>query len=93
MRIKVAIPEVNEKGQNCCVNKKEPNSIASLTLGIIKVFSNNFSRLLPLFTVLQRQRRKAKKRSKTLIVKSIKKLRRCRFLQPYAVLGIEKAER
>lgn len=33
--------------------KKEPNSIASQTLGIIKVFSDNFSRLLRLLTVLQ----------------------------------------
>ena len=32
--------------------KKEPNSIVSLTLGIIKVFSDNFSRLLRLLTVL-----------------------------------------
>lgn len=40
--------------------KKEPNFLLSPTLGIIKVFSNNLSRLLPIFTVLQRPRRKAK---------------------------------
>lgn len=40
--------------------KKEPNFLLSPTLGIIKVFSNNLSRLLPIFTVLQRLRRKAK---------------------------------
>ena len=34
--------------------KKEPNFLLSPTLGIIKVFSNNLSRLLPIFTVLQR---------------------------------------
>ncbi len=34
----------------------------SLTLSIIKVFGDNFSRLLPLLTVLQRQRQKAEKR-------------------------------
>ena len=33
---------------------KEPNFLLSPTLGIIKVFSNNLSRLLPIFTVLQR---------------------------------------
>ena len=34
--------------------KKEPNFLLSPTLGIIKVFSNYLSRLLPIFTVLQR---------------------------------------
>ena len=34
--------------------KQEPNSIAGLALVIIKVFGDNFSRLLRLFTVLQR---------------------------------------
>ena len=34
--------------------KKEPNFLLSPTLGIIKVFSNNLSRLLRLLTVLQR---------------------------------------
>lgn len=34
--------------------KKEPNFLLSPTLGIIKVFSNNLSRLLLIFTVLQR---------------------------------------
>ena len=34
--------------------KKEPNFLFSPTLGIIKVFSDNLSRLLPIFTVLQR---------------------------------------
>lgn len=47
--------------------------VASLTLGIIKVFSDNFSRLLRLLTVLQRQRRKAKNRSGIFIVMSIEK--------------------
>lgn len=40
--------------------KKELSFLLSPTLGIIKVFSNNLSRLLPIFTVLQRPRRKAK---------------------------------
>lgn len=34
--------------------KKELSFLLSPTLGIIKVFSNNLSRLLPIFTVLQR---------------------------------------
>lgn len=41
--------------------KKELSFLLSPTLGIIKVFSNNLSRLLPIFTVLQRPRRKANK--------------------------------
>ena len=40
--------------------KKEPNSKLSPALGNLYVFSDNLSRLLPIFTVLQRQRRKAK---------------------------------
>ena len=40
--------------------KKEPNFSLSPTLGIIKVFSNNLSRLLPIFTVLQRNGEKQK---------------------------------
>ena len=34
--------------------KKEPNFLLSPTLGNLYVFSNNLSRLLPIFTVLQR---------------------------------------
>lgn len=40
--------------------KKEPNSKLSPALGNLYVFSDNLSRLLPIFTVLQRHRRKAK---------------------------------
>lgn len=43
--------------------KKEPNSIAGLALVIIKVFGDNFSRLLRLFTVLQRGDGRQKKES------------------------------
>ena len=34
--------------------KKEPNFLLSPTLGNLYVFSDNLSRLLPIFTVLQR---------------------------------------
>ena len=39
---------------------KEPNFILSTTLGNLYVFSNNLSRLLSIFTMLQRPRRKEK---------------------------------
>ena len=57
--------------------KKEPNSKLSPTLGIIKVFSDNFSRLLRLLTVLQRQRRKAKTGTVSLLLCLLKKLLYC----------------
>jgi len=40
--------------------KKEPNFLLSPTFGNLYIFSNNLSHLLPIFTVLQRPRRKAK---------------------------------